>query len=159
MLNAVDKMEDLGHISWMPGGRSFMILDCNKFAKQTLPRFFVGIQYKSFIRQLNIYGFRRVKDRTSPKYGQYSHPMFVRGEPDLCLFMTRQKVKGTGVPRANKTNGCSNGSPILPPSPSVSSSSDFVASSSVITADAVPGKFFPAAAAAAPPEKWVTAYK
>jgi hypothetical protein len=32
--------------------------------------------------------------------------MFVRGEPDLCLFMTRQKVKGTGVPRGKtKTKG------------------------------------------------------
>jgi hypothetical protein len=97
-------MQDIAHISWMPDGRSFKIRDCAKFAKQTLPKFFAGIQYKSFIRQLNIYGFERVKDRKSPLFGQYSHPYFVRGEPDLCLFMTRQKIKGTGVPRGTKKN-------------------------------------------------------
>ncbi|KAG7343949.1 HSF-type DNA-binding protein [Nitzschia inconspicua] len=92
--------EDLNHISWMPDGRSFKILDTTKFAARTLPKFFPKIQYKSFIRQLNIYGFNRVKNRSSPKYGEYSHEHFKRGEPDLCKYMTRQKIKGTGTPRS-----------------------------------------------------------
>eukprot|EP00539_Tryblionella_compressa_P011819 CAMPEP_0178809750 /NCGR_PEP_ID=MMETSP0745-20121128/18284_1 /TAXON_ID=913974 /ORGANISM="Nitzschia punctata, Strain CCMP561" /LENGTH=263 /DNA_ID=CAMNT_0020470147 /DNA_START=124 /DNA_END=915 /DNA_ORIENTATION=- len=112
MLNAASSrhayLQDIGHITWMPDGRSFKILNTTDFAQKTLPKFFVGIQYKSFIRQLNIYGFLRDKDRTSENYGEYSHPMFLRGEPDLCLFMTRQKIKGTGIPRGNgKSNNIS----------------------------------------------------
>jgi hypothetical protein len=91
--------EDSTGISWMPDGLSFKILDTTNFAERTLPKFFPKIQYKSFTRQLNIYGFNRVKSRTSPKYGEYYHKFFVRGEPDLCRHMTRQKIKGTGVPR------------------------------------------------------------
>jgi hypothetical protein len=49
---------------------------------------------------LNIYGFNRVKDRKSAAFGQYSHEHFVKGNPDLCMLMTRQKIKGTGVPRS-----------------------------------------------------------
>jgi HSF-type DNA-binding len=104
MLNHVSynqyQNEDLKHISWMRDGRSFKILDITNFAERTLPKFFPKIQYKSFIRQLNIYGFNRIKNRASPKYGQYFHKFFVQGQPDLCRHMIRHKIKGTGVPRS-----------------------------------------------------------
>ncbi|KAL3908252.1 MAG: hypothetical protein SGILL_008553, partial [Bacillariaceae sp.] len=90
---------DLRNIAWLSHGRSFKVLDIASFSQHTLPKFFPKIQYKSFIRQLNIYAFSRVKDRKSPAFGEYSHRLFVRGNPDLCTLMTRQKVKGTGVPR------------------------------------------------------------
>ncbi|KAL3939143.1 MAG: hypothetical protein SGARI_001479 [Bacillariaceae sp.] len=102
MLNVTtnSREEDLSHIAWMNYGKSFKILNTAKFAQRTLPKFFPNTQYKSFIRQLNIYGFNRVKDRKSPAYGEYSHDLFVKGKPDLCVLMTRQKIKGTGVPRS-----------------------------------------------------------
>jgi hypothetical protein len=109
MLNAVDSdaatrceydgdYED-DAVTWLPDGRGFLILDSHQFGTATLPRYFHTIQYKSFVRQLNIYGFHRVTAKGSPDYGAYTHPLFVRGRPDLCLAMKRQKVKGTGVTR------------------------------------------------------------
>jgi hypothetical protein len=43
-----------------------------------------------------MYGFRWINDRASADYGAYCHPLFQRGKNDLCIEMTRQKIKGTG---------------------------------------------------------------
>jgi hypothetical protein len=76
-------------IQWLPDGNGFKIANIQVFTTQVLPVYFGTLKYKSFLRQLNIYGFERL-------HGAYIHPYFVRGHPDLCWNMKRQKVKGTG---------------------------------------------------------------
>ncbi len=46
------------------------------------------------LKRLNLYGFRRLTQ--GPDAGAYYHELFLRGRPQLCLRMQRQKVKGTG---------------------------------------------------------------
>jgi hypothetical protein len=60
-----------------------------------MPKYFNHTKYNSFRRQLQMYGFRWIKDSTSANYGAYWHPLFQRGEDELCIEMTRQKIKGT----------------------------------------------------------------
>jgi hypothetical protein len=60
-------------------GDSFRIIDRTKFAQDVLPLYFKHDNLRSFIRQLNIYGFQRVpnasgRDRTM----EFQHPMFTR---------------------------------------------------------------------------------
>jgi len=62
-----------------------------------MPQYFNQTKYRSFQRQLYIYGFDRVKDKSSDDYGAYFHELFIRGASDLCLDMQRQKIKGTGL--------------------------------------------------------------
>ncbi len=62
-----------------------------------MPQYFNQTKYRSFQRQLYIYGFDRIKDKASDDYGAYFHELFVRGASDLCLDMQRKKIKGTGL--------------------------------------------------------------
>lgn len=66
-------------VCWSDYGDSFKIVDRSKFAQDVLPLYFKHDNLRSFIRQLNIYGFQRVpnasgRDRTM----EFQHPMFTR---------------------------------------------------------------------------------
>jgi len=78
-------------ISWLPDGDSFRIHDVETFSKDVLPKYCNGIQYKSFIRNINLYCFQRVREGKSPNVGAYYHPMFKQGQLELCLKITRPK--------------------------------------------------------------------
>lgn len=57
---------------------------------------------------VNIYGFTRVKT-AGKATGSYTHPLFVRGNPDACSFMVRVKVKKKGIRKSlNHSGGKSN---------------------------------------------------
>ena len=74
-------------VSWCPQGNSFKIHDQEALVP-LLARYFRQTKFKSFLRQLQSYGFRRTT-RGSDK-GTVSHPLFVRGRRSLCLRMSRK---------------------------------------------------------------------
>ena len=84
-------------ISWLPSGKAFKIHKPKEFADAIMPQYFNQTKYRSFQRQLYIYGFDRIKDKQSEDYGAYYHELFIRGASDLCLDMQRKKIKGTGL--------------------------------------------------------------
>lgn len=84
-------------ISWLPSGKAFKIHKPKEFADAIMPQYFNQTKYRSFQRQLYIYGFDRIKDKQSDDYGAYFHELFIRGASDLCLDMQRKKIKGTGL--------------------------------------------------------------
>ena len=88
-------------ITWLPHGKAFRILKPKELAEEILPEYFNRIQYKSFIRQLNIYGFKRVDDKKSPDRGAYRHSMFERGKEHQFPHMTR-KISSSKGERASK---------------------------------------------------------
>jgi hypothetical protein len=78
-------------ISWLAGGQAFRVHDPKVFAQVIMPKYFKQTLYKSFQRQLNIYGFQPVTNGCNK--GAYKHDLFVHGKASLCRFMTRTKVK------------------------------------------------------------------
>jgi hypothetical protein len=58
-----------------------------------MQRYFHQTHFKSFQRQLHIYGFNRFSAGLDK--GSYYHPMFVRGKETASLRMTRCKIKGS----------------------------------------------------------------
>lgn len=50
---------------WVQGGKSFLILDPKKFSKTVLPKYFKHSKFSSFVRQLNFYGFRKLRINSS----------------------------------------------------------------------------------------------
>jgi hypothetical protein len=94
-------------VSWQPHGMSFRVHLPEVFASTVMPRYFTKqTKYKSFLRQLHIYGFHRIakgRDR-----GAYCHDKFIRNKKSMSLQMSRQKIKGTKS--SNPTNRYADGS-------------------------------------------------
>ena len=83
-------------VSWLPGStNSFKVHQRGVFGEGIMPRYFKKIQFKSFRRQINMWGFERIKSGAGR--GGYRHPYFIRGMPSLCCMMKRVKIKGTGT--------------------------------------------------------------
>lgn len=97
ILENAEKMNRVDIVSWLPSGKAFKIHKPKDFADTIMPQYFNQTKYRSFQRQLYIYNFDRVKDKASNEYGAYVHELFIRGDSDLCVDMTRQKIKGTGL--------------------------------------------------------------
>lgn len=49
-------------ISWLPDGDGFKVHDKEAFVEETLPIYYGMTKYKSFIRQLGLYEFQRIKN-------------------------------------------------------------------------------------------------
>nr|XP_013030794.2 heat shock factor protein 2 isoform X1 [Anser cygnoides] len=85
--------------SLQPGenGQSFLVLDEQRFAKEILPKYFKHNNMASFVRQLNMYGFRKVVhvdsgivklERDGPV--EFQHPYFKQGREDLLEHIKRK---------------------------------------------------------------------
>ena len=110
----LDEIENQGFahiVYWLPDGNGFKILDKDFFINRIMPRYFKQTKYKSFQRQLNMWGFKRIIGQ-GPDTGGYKHSTsFVRGQNSLCHNMKRTKIKGTGkrrtIDRPNSSSGAS----------------------------------------------------
>ena len=70
----------------------------------------------------NLWGFKRIKgNKGGTERGAYHHSYFVRGKPDLCYLMTRQKVKGRTIVIKSEPNDELHHQAMLQPQTSVSS--------------------------------------
>nr|XP_045015705.1 heat shock factor protein 2 isoform X1 [Jaculus jaculus] len=94
-------------ITWSQNGQSFLVLDEQRFAKEILPKYFKHNNMASFVRQLNMYGFRKVvhidsgiikQERDGPV--EFQHPYFKQGQDDL-LENIKRKVSSS-KPEENK---------------------------------------------------------
>ena len=81
----VDHAERCGYshiVSWHPDGRAFQIRDEQALVKTILVQYFnKQTRYKSFLRQLQLYGFTRTYK--GPQRGLFQHPLFQRGRHEL----------------------------------------------------------------------------
>ncbi|CAJ1941249.1 unnamed protein product [Cylindrotheca closterium] len=78
-------------ISWIPGtNNAFKVKNKEKFTNEILPEYFNATKYKSFQRNLNLWGFESITE--GPNKGGCQHPIFIRGDRAKCHYMTRRRV-------------------------------------------------------------------
>ncbi|XP_028907510.1 heat shock factor protein 1-like isoform X2 [Ornithorhynchus anatinus] len=90
--------EDTNHIIfWSVSGSSFIVSDQAEFAKEVLPKYFKHNNMASFVRQLNMYGFRKVVNfehsglmRLHHDFIEFQHSYFLRGQEPLLDFIKRK---------------------------------------------------------------------
>ena len=77
-------------VSWLPDGSHFKVHDSGSFMKHVVPQYFKQKSYKSFQRQLHIYGFKRILK--GDLQGAFHHPKFIKGNRNLTHEIDRIKA-------------------------------------------------------------------
>lgn len=101
MIDTAEKRNEEHIISWIRDGTAFKVHDRDAFMGEYMTKMFNQTKYKSFQRQLNLWGFERFQH--GPDKGAYYHPLFVKGNRECCSLLTRVRLKGEGG------GGCSTG--------------------------------------------------
>lgn len=98
---------DLVHWSTEHDGKAFVITDPVDFATIILPRFFKHGNYSSFVRQLNIYGFRKIDSKSG---AAFTNEYFIKNAPQLLPHLQRKKSKSASKKSLKPMGFC----PLLP---------------------------------------------
>ncbi|EEC51861.1 predicted protein [Phaeodactylum tricornutum CCAP 1055/1] len=119
-------------IAWSDSGTAFRIFDAVEFAASVLPKYFRTRKFSSFQRNLNLYGFTKV--RRGPDADFYAHPSFLQDTPDGLLNLRKMspasrrrlvKESKASTPTATDRKTRWEGSRSVSPSPPTSDSSDW----------------------------------
>jgi hypothetical protein len=90
MLDILEKQGDDHIAGWNPNGASFCIKKPGELVRKIMPYYFNQTKYKSFQRQLNIYGFKRILLAGEYK-GSYFHKDFVKSKPSSTHRIQRKQ--------------------------------------------------------------------
>lgn len=77
-------------MEWSNNGHSFVISDKEAFVEM-LPHFFKTKNFNSFVRQLNMYGFHKVKGSNDQ---EFKHPFFRKGHGEYLGYIKRRYAHG-----------------------------------------------------------------
>lgn len=101
-------IENEPYIEWRSEGTMFEIMSMEDFVARVMPRHFRTASMSSFVRNLNYYGFRKIK--SGPGAGRHHHPDFQRNKLDQIKGMKRilkkpkrptATISGVGVSVSN----------------------------------------------------------
>ncbi|XP_052412230.1 heat shock factor protein 5 [Carassius gibelio] len=102
-------------VFWSPNGESVMV-DQQRFEDELLSpvkqdaKLFKTSNFTSFIRQLNLYGFRKVYDRSFKDRRRNLHhfhsPFFKQGQPELLVHMKRLTISNKAKMQAGEEVTC-----------------------------------------------------
>ena len=92
------------YIHWSHDGLSIIISDPTNLTKKVLPKFYNHHNYASFVRQLNMYNFHKI--RTDPKSNEqkYAHSEFYKGKSAQEIQEIRRKIKTDDDKEKNNKN-------------------------------------------------------
>lgn len=86
--------------SWSDNGETFVVKQPTVFETKIIPQFFKHSKFSSFVRQLNFYGFRKIKfsdtikidaklEAETANFWRFRHENFLRGKPELLVEIRR----------------------------------------------------------------------
>jgi len=95
-------------ISWLADGTGFVIHNKDAMMNDLTPMFFNQTKFRSFTRQLNLWGFLRA----DPRGENWKHKDFLRERPDLLKEIVRISVKSKSTMKVNMSMSSSGSSNI-----------------------------------------------
>ncbi|TPX50030.1 hypothetical protein SeMB42_g02408 [Synchytrium endobioticum] len=105
LFRMLEEPDDSNTVAWISTGDGFVVKDPTEFARLVLPRHFKHNNFASFVRQLNKYGFHKVKlSEESKRFGEqaweFQHEHFHR-EKRYMLELIKRKAS---APRINRSS-------------------------------------------------------
>ena len=82
-------------VSWVPGGKAFKVHEVDQFVKKIIPLYFKQRQYKSFQRQLHLYGFQRIAEGRDKGTCYCCFVVVVVVEVGTILYRSQQEIART----------------------------------------------------------------
>eukprot|EP01036_Dinobryon_divergens_P021999 gene21999-30231_t len=73
---------------WGSNGDTIVFKSIEQFSKNVLPKYFKHSNFQSFVRQLNMYDFR--KTAQNPNHVEFQHTYFKRNQPELLINIKRK---------------------------------------------------------------------
>ncbi|CAD8109408.1 unnamed protein product [Paramecium primaurelia] len=98
ILKTYQMLEEQNHsniVSWTAQGTAFIVYNQQQMEKQVLQNFFKHSNYSSFVRQLNLYNFKKVRSNE----GQiFKHKCFRKGMKSMLQFIKRRNQEDLITP-------------------------------------------------------------
>eukprot|EP01017_Pseudomicrothorax_dubius_P036933 TRINITY_DN5352_c0_g1_i2.p1 TRINITY_DN5352_c0_g1~~TRINITY_DN5352_c0_g1_i2.p1 ORF type:complete len:325 (-),score=62.20 TRINITY_DN5352_c0_g1_i2:108-1082(-) len=107
-------------VAWNTEGDSIWVKDSERFSREILPNYFKHSNYTSFVRQLNMYGFK--KSKTKQNYDCFCHIFFKKGSRDLLILIKRRQ----------SANACAAAQPTIPQNMSLDQNAKFLLCSEIL---------------------------
>lgn len=80
-------------IHWSEDGNSIIISNITELSKKILPKFFKHRNYASFVRQLNMYNFHKVRSCQNQNEQIFQHENFTRNQTSENILKIKRKIK------------------------------------------------------------------
>lgn len=91
MYQIIENPSTNDEIHWTEQGDAFIITDQRSFSNKVLPAYFKHNNFASFVRQLNMYDFHKVKnEKLESEEITFKHPYFLRGQKHLMTEIKRK---------------------------------------------------------------------
>jgi hypothetical protein len=104
LVEILNDMSNSNLISWNQSGTSFIVKDTETFSQVILPKYFKTNNFNSFVRQLNMYNFHKVKNANSKgtkgedPVWEFENENFIRDKPHLLVNIKRKaNEKDNGI--------------------------------------------------------------
>ncbi|CAD8106181.1 unnamed protein product [Paramecium sonneborni] len=85
------KIKNLPIIAWAPQGDAFIVLNPELLEQKILPQHFKHNHFTSFLRQLNMYDFQKIRNQNNQQV--FWHQNFLKGKEHLLVLLKRSQNK------------------------------------------------------------------
>ena len=80
-------------IHWSDDGKAIIISNINDFTNNVIPKYFKHCNYDSFVRQLNMYNFHKLRSKRNQSEHVFQHELFTRDHTNEGIMNIKRKIK------------------------------------------------------------------
>ena len=92
LLDDTEKEGDDDIVCWRPSGVAFQVLKRDQFMKKILPRYFKQSKFKSFVRQLNLWGFTILDKGELRRHSLKTFAAVIKLQPSCSVIVIKKRL-------------------------------------------------------------------